>query len=74
MADIAMIAVFHTLSQVNQVDYSINFLHFSLKIAIVPLVPMDHRFDESYPFVYVGHVWVNTSVIFTRTQIHLFTG
>ena len=18
---------------------------------------MDHRFDESYPFVYIGHVW-----------------
>ena len=25
---------------------------------IVPLVPMDHQFDESYLFVYIGHVWV----------------
>ena len=19
---------------------------------------MDHQFDESYPFVYIGHVWL----------------
>ena len=24
--------------------------------AILPLVPMDHRFDESYPFLYIGHI------------------
>ena len=28
-----------------------------LLVPILPLVPMDHRFDESYPFVYIGHVW-----------------
>ena len=26
-------------------------------IPIVPLVPVDQWFDESYPFVYIGHVW-----------------
>ena len=25
-------------------------------VPILPLVPMDHPFDESYPFVYIGHV------------------
>ena len=23
---------------------------------MVPLAPMDHQFDESYPFVFIGHV------------------
>ena len=31
-------------------------------VPIVPLVPMDHHFDESYPFVYIGHVWHSTPV------------
>ena len=26
-------------------------------VPIVPLAPMDHQFDESYPFVFIGHVW-----------------
>ena len=34
------------------------YTHFLL-VTILPLVPMDHRFDESYPFVYIGHVWQN---------------
>ena len=25
-------------------------------VPIVPLAPMDHQFDESYPFVFIGHV------------------
>ena len=25
-------------------------------VPIIELVPMDHGFDESYPFVYIGHV------------------
>ena len=28
-----------------------------LLVAILPLVRMDYRFNESYPFVYIGHVW-----------------
>ena len=31
--------------------------HPFLLVPILPLVPMDHQFDESYPFVYIGHVW-----------------
>ena len=29
-----------------------------LLVPSLPLVPMDHQFDESYLFVYIGHVWL----------------
>ena len=32
-------------------------LYSILLVPILPLVPMDYRFNESYPFVYIGHVW-----------------
>ena len=35
--------------------FRMKFVTFLL-VPIVPLVPMDHWFDESYPFVYIGHV------------------
>ena len=36
-------------------------------VPIEPLVPMDYQFDESYPFVYIGHVWKWKKVLHTST-------
>ena len=30
---------------------------------------MDHQFDESYPFVYIGDVWLKKISIYTLTDL-----
>ena len=52
----------HTLqhSQKRNLMESLEWHQFLL-VPIVPLVTMDHRFDESYPFVYIGPVCINTA-------------
>ena len=35
-------------------------------VPIVPLVPMDHQFDESYLFVYIGRVFLGAVFVFVR--------
>ena len=36
---------------------------------IVPLVSMDHRFDESYPFVYIGHVCLGKAFVAKKAAL-----